>query len=187
MTTDDRMNGSAREVATLGGGCFWCLEAVYQELRGVEKVESGYSGGHVSNPTYRAVCAETTGHAEVVQVTFDPSVVSYKDILEVYFTIHDPTTLNRQGADVGTQYRSVIFYHDDQQRAVAERVISDLESEGIWSDPIVTEVEPFDEFYVAEDYHQNYFRNNGFQPYCQVIIAPKVAKFRKEHLDRLKA
>jgi peptide-methionine (S)-S-oxide reductase len=187
MTTDDRMNGSAREVATLGGGCFWCLEAVYQELQGVEKVESGYSGGHVSNPTYRAVCAETTGHAEVVQVTFDPSVVSYKDILEVYFTIHDPTTLNRQGADVGTQYRSVIFYHDDQQRAVAERVISDLESEGIWSDPIVTEVEPFDEFYVAEDYHQNYFRNNGFQPYCQVIIAPKVAKFRKEHLDRLKA
>ena len=187
MTTDDRVNGSAREVATLGGGCFWCLEAVYQELRGVEKVESGYSGGHVPNPTYRAVCSETTGHAEVVQVTFDPSVVSYKDILEVYFTIHDPTTLNRQGADVGTQYRSVIFYHDDEQRAVAERVISDLESEGIWSDPIVTEVEPFDEFYVAEDYHQNYFRNNGFQPYCQVIIAPKVAKFRKEHLDRLKA
>jgi peptide-methionine (S)-S-oxide reductase len=186
MTTDDRVNGPAREVATLGGGCFWCLEAVYQELRGVEKIESGYSGGHVPNPTYRAVCSETTGHAEVVQVTFDPSVVSYKDILEVYFTIHDPTTLNRQGADVGTQYRSVIFYHDDEQRGIAERVISDLESEGIWSDPIVTEVEPFDEFYVAEDYHQNYFRNNGFQPYCQVIIAPKVAKFRKEHLDRLK-
>ena len=187
MTLDDRMNSSAREVATLGGGCFWCLEAVYQELRGVEKVESGYSGGHVPNPTYRAVCSETTGHAEVVQVTFDPSVVSYKDILEVYFTIHDPTTLNRQGADVGPQYRSVIFYHDDEQRRVAEGVISDLESEGIWSDPIVTEVEPFDEIYVAEDYHQNYFRNNGFQPYCQVIIAPKVAKFRKEHLDRLKA
>ena len=187
MTTDDRVNGSAREVATLGGGCFWCLEAVYQELRGVEKVESGYSGGHVPNPTYRAVGSETTGHAEVVQVTVDPSVVSYKDILEVYFTIHDPTTLNRQGADVGTQYRSVIFYHDDEQRAVAERVIADLESEGIWSDPIVTEVESFDEFYVAEDYHQNYFRNNGFQPYCQVIIAPKVARFRKEHLDRLKA
>jgi len=186
MTTDDRVNGPAREVATLGGGCFWCLEAVYQELRGVEKVASGYSGGHVPNPTYRAVCSETTGHAEVVQVTFDPSVVSYKDILEVYFTIHDPTTLNRQGADVGTQYRSVIFYHDDEQRGIAERVISDLESEGIWSDPIVTEVEPFDEFYVAEDYHQNYFRNYGFQPYCQVIIAPKVAKFRKEHLDRLK-
>jgi peptide-methionine (S)-S-oxide reductase len=187
MTTDDRVNGPAREVATLGGGCFWCLEAVYQELRGVVKVESGYSGGHVPNPTYRAVCSETTGHAEVVQVTFDPSVVSYKDILEVYFTIHDPTTLNRQGADVGTQYRSVIFYHDDEQRGIVEGVISDLESEGIWSDTIVTEVKPFDEFYVAEDYHQNYFRNNGFQPYCQVIIAPKVAKFRKEHLDRLKA
>ena len=181
-------NGSSRsEIATLGGGCFWCLEAVYQELRGVEKVESGYSGGDVPNPTYRQVCSETTGHAEVVQVTFDPSVVSYKDILEVYFTIHDPTTLNRQGADVGTQYRSVIFYHNDEQKRVAEEVISDLESEGIWSDPIVTEVEPFDEFYVAEDYHQDYFRNNGFQPYCQVIIAPKVAKFRKEHLDRLKA
>ncbi|MCD6054603.1 MAG: peptide methionine sulfoxide reductase [Rubrobacteraceae bacterium] len=187
MTTDDRVNSSTREVATLGGGCFWCLEAVYQELRGVEKVESGYSGGHVPNPTYRAVCSETTGHAEVVQVTFDPSVVSYKDILEVYFTIHDPTTLNRQGADVGTQYRSVIFYHGDEQRRVARGVISDLESEGIWSNPIVTEVEPFEEFYVAEGYHQNYFRNNGFQPYCQVIIAPKVAKFRKEHLDRLKA
>jgi peptide-methionine (S)-S-oxide reductase len=181
-------NGLPRtDVATLGGGCFWCLEAVYQELRGVEKVESGYSGGHVTNPTYREVCSETTGHAEVVQVTFDPDVVSYRDILEVYFTIHDPTTLNRQGADVGTQYRSVIFYHDDEQRRVAEAVISDLESEGLWRDPIVTEVVPFDEFYVAEEYHQDYFRNNGFQPYCQVIIAPKVAKFRKQHLDRLKS
>ncbi len=187
MTTDDITNGSAREIATLGGGCFWCLEAVYDELWGVEKVESGYSGGDVPNPTYREVCSETTGHAEVVQVTFDPGVVSYRDILEVYFTIHDPTTLNRQGADVGTQYRSVVFYHDDEQRRVAEAVISDLESEGIWSNPIVTEVAYFDEFYVAEDYHQDYFRNNGFQPYCQVIIAPKVAKFRKEHLERLKA
>jgi peptide-methionine (S)-S-oxide reductase len=166
---------SHTEVATLGGGCFWCLEAVYQEMRGVEKVESGYSGGHVPDPTYREVCSETTGHAEVVQVTFDPQVVSYKDILEVYFTIHDPTTLNRQGADVGTQYRSVIFYHDDEQKRVAEEVISDLETEGVWDNPI------------AEDYHQDYFRNNGFQPYCQVIIAPKVAKFRKQHLDRLKA
>ena len=175
------------EVATLGGGCFWCLEAVYQELRGVEKVESGYSGGDVPNPTYRQVCSETTGHAEVVQVTFDPDEVSYRDILEVYFTIHDPTTLNRQGADVGTQYRSVIFYHDEDQKRTAEEVISELETEGIWNSPIVTEVAPFDEFYVAEDYHQNYFRNNGFQPYCQVIIAPKVAKFRKEHLERLKA
>jgi peptide-methionine (S)-S-oxide reductase len=181
-------NGSSRtEVATLGGGCFWCLEAVYQELRGVEKVESGYSGGDVPNPTYRQVCSETTGHAEVVQVTFEPDKVSYRDILEVYFTIHDPTTLNRQGADVGTQYRSVIFYHTEEQKRVAEEVISDLHTEGIWNSPIVTEVAPFDEFYVAEDYHQNYFRNNGFQPYCQVIIAPKVAKFRKEHLERLKA
>ena len=181
-------NGLSRtEIATLGGGCFWCLEAVYQELRGVEKVESGYSGGDVPNPTYRAVCSGTTGHAEVVQVTFDPEMISYKDILEVYFTIHDPTTLNRQGADVGTQYRSVIYYHDDEQRRVAEAVISDLEAEGIWRDPIVTEVTPIDEFYIAEDYHQDYFRNNGYQPYCQVIIAPKGAKFRKEHLERLKA
>ena len=175
------------EKATLGGGCFWCLEAVYQELRGVEKVESGYSGGHVPNPTYRAVCSETTGHAEVVQVTFDPEVVSYRDVLKVYFGIHDPTTLNRQGADVGTQYRSVIFYHDEEQRRVAEEVISELEAEGVWGAPIVTEVAPLDEFYVAEAYHQDYFRNNGFQPYCQVIIAPKVAKFRKEHLEKLKA
>jgi peptide-methionine (S)-S-oxide reductase len=181
-------NGSSRsEIATLGGGCFWCLEAVYQELRGVEKVESGYSGGDVPDPTYRQVCSETTGHAEVVQVTFDPDEVSYRDILEVYFTIHDPTTLNRQGADVGTQYRSVIFYHDEDQKRTAEEVISELETDGIWNSPIVTEVAPFDEFYVAEDYHQNYFRNNGFQPYCQVIIAPKVAKFRKQHLERLKA
>ena len=181
-------NGSSRtEVATLGGGCFWCLEAVYQELRGVEKVESGYSGGDVPHPTYRQVCSETTGHAEVVQVTFDPDEVSYRDILDVYFTIHDPTTLNRQGADVGTQYRSAIFYHTEEQKRVAEEAISDLETEGIWNSPIVTEVVPFDEFYVAEDYHQDYFRNNGFQPYCQVIIAPKVSKFRKEHLERLKA
>jgi peptide-methionine (S)-S-oxide reductase len=181
-------NGLSRtEIATLGGGCFWCLEAVYQELRGVEKVESGYSGGDVPNPTYRAVCSGTTGHAEVVQVTFDPEMISYKDILEVYFTIHDPTTLNRQGADVGPQYRSVIYYHDDEQRRVAEEVISDLEAEGIWKDPIVTEVTPIDEFYIAEDYHQDYFLNNGYQPYCQVIIAPKVAKFRKQHLERLKA
>ena len=175
------------EQATLAGGCFWCLEAVYQELRGVEKVESGYSGGDVPNPTYRQVCSETTGHAEVVQVTFDPDEVSYRDILDVYFTIHDPTTLNRQGADVGTQYRSAIFYHSEEQKRVAEEAISDLDAEGIWNNPIVTEVVPFDEFYVAEDYHQDYFRNNGFQPYCQVIIAPKVAKFRKQHLERLKA
>ncbi len=186
MTTDDRVNGPAGEVATLGGGCFWCLEAVYQELRGVEKVESGYSGGHVPNPTYRAVCSETTGHAEVVQVTFDPSVVSYKDILEVYFTIHDPTTLNRQGADVGTQYRSAVFYHTPEQKRVGEEVIAELEEAGVWERPIVTELRPASDFYVAEDYHQEYFRRNQGQPYCQVVVAPKVAKFRKQHLDKLK-
>ena len=184
----EKNNGSSRmEVATLAGGCFWCLEAVYDELRGVEKVESGYSGGHVPNPTYRQVCSETTGHAEVVQVTFDQEVVSFREVLEVFFTIHDPTTLNRQGADVGESYRSAIFYHDEDQKRVAEEVIAELEAENVWGDPIVTEVTPFDEFYVAEDYHQEYFRNNAYQPYCQVIIAPKVAKFRKQHLDRLKA
>ncbi|MDP9476052.1 MAG: peptide-methionine (S)-S-oxide reductase MsrA [Actinomycetota bacterium] len=187
MTTEERADGAAREVATLGGGCFWCLEAVYEELRGVEKVESGYSGGSMPDPTYREVCSGTTGHAEVVQVTFDPSVVSFREILGVFFTIHDPTTLNRQGADVGTQYRSVIFYHDEEQRRVAEEMISELEAEGLWKDPIVTEVVPLDAYYRAEDYHQGYFRNNGFQPYCQVIIAPKVAKFRKQYLEQLKA
>lgn len=184
----ERNNGSSRtEVATLGGGCFWCLEAVYGELRGVEKVESGYSGGHVPNPTYRQVCSETTGHAEVVQLTFDPEVLSFREVLEVFFTIHDPTTLNRQGADVGESYRSAVFYHDEDQRRVTEEVISELEAKGIWDAPIVTQVTPFEEFYVAEDYHQEYFQNNAYQPYCQVIIAPKVAKFRKQHLNRLKA
>jgi peptide-methionine (S)-S-oxide reductase len=184
----NRPNGSSRtEVATLGGGCFWCLEAVYEDLKGVEKVESGYSGGFVENPTYRQVCSETTGHAEVVQVTFDPEVVSFREILEVFFTIHDPTTLNRQGADVGTQYRSAIFYHDEEQRRVAEELISEFEAEGLWSNPIVTEVTPFDRYYRAEDYHQEYFRNNSYQPYCQVVIAPKVAKFRKQYLEKLKA
>jgi peptide-methionine (S)-S-oxide reductase len=189
MTVEDnKPNGSSRtEVATLGGGCFWCLEAVYEELRGVEKVESGYSGGPVPNPTYRQVCTGTTGHAEVVQVTFDPEVVSYREILEVFLTIHDPTTLNRQGADVGPQYRSAIFYHDEEQRRVAEGVISEFEAKGVWDDPIVTEVTPFDAFYVAEDYHQGYYRNNEYQPYCQVVIAPKVAKFRKQYLEKLKA
>ena len=181
-------NGAGRtRVATLGGGCFWCTEAVYLEVRGVEKVESGYTGGHGPNPTYRQVCSETTGHAEAVQVTFDAEVVSYREVLEVFFATHDPTTLNRQGADVGTQYRSAVFYHDEEQREAAEAVISEIEAEGVWRDPIVTEVVPFDEFFVAEDYHQNYFAANGRQPYCQVIIAPKVAKFRKEHLERLKA
>jgi peptide-methionine (S)-S-oxide reductase len=175
------------ETATLGGGCFWCIEAVFDELRGVEKVESGYSGGHVENPTYEQVCTGMTGHAEVVRVEFDPEEVSFREILEVFFSVHDPTTKDRQGADVGPQYRSVIFYHDEEQKRVAEEVIADLEAQGIWDRPIVTELAPFEEFYRAEDYHQEYFRNNPGQPYCQVVVAPKVAKFRKEHLERLKA
>jgi peptide-methionine (S)-S-oxide reductase len=181
------MDSPRTEVATLAGGCFWCLEAVYDELRGVLSVESGYSGGSVENPTYRQVVTGTTGHAEVVRVTFDPEAVSFREILEVFFTIHDPTTLNRQGADVGPQYRSAIFYHDEEQRRVAEELISELEAEGDWDDPIVTEVTPFERFYIAEDYHQEYYRNNAYQPYCQVVITPKVAKFRKQYLERLKA
>ncbi|HXF61939.1 MAG TPA: peptide-methionine (S)-S-oxide reductase MsrA [Caldilineaceae bacterium] len=178
--------GRRTEVATLGGGCFWCLEAVYDQLNGVLNVESGYSGGHVPNPTYRQVCAGNTGHAEVVQITFDPSVVSFRELLEVFFTIHDPTTLNRQGADVGPQYRSAIFYHTPEQQRIAEEVIRELEAAKLWPNPIVTEVTPFERFYVAEEYHQEYFARNPFQPYCQVVIAPKVAKFRKKYLNRLK-
>ncbi len=172
--------------ATLAGGCFWCLEAVFDELKGVISVESGYAGGHVPNPSYQAVCTGMTGHAEVVQVTFDPSVVSYEDLLRVFFTIHDPTTLNRQGADVGTQYRSAIFTHDDAQRAAAEAVIREIGESKLWADPIVTEVKPLDKFYVAENYHQEYFVHNPNQPYCRVVIEPKVAKFRKYFVDRLK-
>jgi peptide-methionine (S)-S-oxide reductase len=175
-----------KEVATLGGGCFWCLEAVFEELRGVEEIVSGYSGGTVPDPTYEQVCTGTIDHAEVVQVTFDPEAVSFREILEVYFYIHDPTTLNRQGADVGTQYRSVIFYHTPKQKRVAEEVIAQLEEAGVWDDPIVTEVTPASVFYAAEDYHQEYFRRNRGQLYCQVVVAPKVAKFRKQHLDKLK-
>ena len=175
------------EVATLGGGCFWCVEAVFEETKGVLKVESGYSGGFVANPTYRQVCSETTGHVEAVQVTFDPEVLSYRDILNIFFATHDPTTLNRQGADVGARYRSAVLYHDEEQRRIAEEVISEIEAEGVWDDPIVTEVVPFDVFYRAEEYHQGDFRNNAVQPYCQVVIAPKVAKVRKQHLDKLRA
>jgi peptide-methionine (S)-S-oxide reductase len=175
------------EVATLGGGCFWCLEAVFDQLRGVVSVESGYAGGHVDAPSYREVCSGTTGHAEVVNITFRPVDVSFREILDVFFTIHDPTTLNRQGADIGTQYRSVIFYHSPEQKAIAEQTIADLTGRGLWQDPIVTEIEPAGDFFVAEDYHQEYFERNGGQPYCQVVIAPKVAKFRKQYLDRLKA
>jgi peptide-methionine (S)-S-oxide reductase len=176
-----------REVATLAGGCFWCLEAVFDDLRGVESVESGYMGGDVVNPTYRQVCAGTTGHAEVVQMTFDLQVVSFREVLEVFFTIHDPTTLNRQGADVGTQYRSAIFYHSPEQKEIAEKTISELNAEGIWDAPIVTEVAPAEEFYVAEDYHQEYYAQNDSQPYCRAVVAPKVAKFRQKFLSKLKS
>ncbi|HLA06761.1 MAG TPA: peptide-methionine (S)-S-oxide reductase MsrA [Anaerolineales bacterium] len=174
------------QTATLAGGCFWCLEAVFDEVKGVQGVESGYAGGHVDNPSYRAVCNGGTGHAEVVQVHFDPNVVSYRDLLNVFFAIHDPTTLNRQGADVGTQYRSAIFYHDDEQKMIAGELIKDLNSQKIWDKPIVTEVAKLDQFYMAEDYHQEYFARNPYQPYCQAVVAPKVSKFRKHHLEMLK-
>ena len=176
--------GKNREVATLAGGCFWCLEAVYDELKGVEDVVSGYAGGHVPNPTYRAVCNGTTGHAEVVQVTFDPSVISYGDLLDVFFTIHDPTTLNRQGNDIGTQYRSAIYYHSPEQKATAEQKIA--EATNNWEKRVVTEVTPIDIFYPAEDYHQEYFANNPYQPYCLAVVAPKVAKARKSFYQKLK-
>lgn len=172
--------------ATLAGGCFWCLEAVYDEIKGVHSVESGYAGGRVPNPTYRQVCNGDTGHAEVVQVHFDPNVVSYRDLLNVFFAIHDPTTLNRQGADMGTQYRSAIFYHNDDQKMVAESLIEELNAQKIWDNPIVTEVVPLDKFYMAEDYHQEYFAHNPYQPYCMAVVAPKVAKFRKHFLNMLK-
>jgi peptide-methionine (S)-S-oxide reductase len=175
------------ELATLAGGCFWCLEAVYRELKGVVSVVSGYAGGHDPNPTYRNVCDGATGHAEVVQVTFDPSAITFRDLLDVFFTIHDPTTLNRQGADVGTQYRSAIFFHSAEQEAIAEAAIRDAQASEIWPDPIVTEVAPFTGFFPAEDYHQRYFELNPGQPYCQVVVAPKVAKFRKQHVERLRA
>ncbi|HEU4559502.1 MAG TPA: peptide-methionine (S)-S-oxide reductase MsrA [Longimicrobium sp.] len=174
-----------REVATLAGGCFWCLEAVYEQLKGVEKVVSGYMGGHVQNPSYHDVCTGRTGHAEVVQVTFDPAQVSYRELLEVFFTIHDPTTLNRQGGDVGTQYRSAVFFHSPEQEQTAREVIRDVEEEEVWENPIVTQVEAAAEFYPAEDYHQQYYRRNPGQGYCQVVIAPKVSKFRQKYLAKL--
>jgi len=174
------------QTVTLAGGCFWCLEAVYDEIKGVQGVESGYAGGHVDNPTYRAVCNGDTGHAEVVQVHFDPNVVSYRDLLNVFFAIHDPTTLNRQGADIGTQYRSAIFYHDDEQKKIAEELIKDLNAQKIWDKPIVTKVEKLDKFYMAEDYHQEYFARNPYQPYCMAVVAPKVSKFRKHFLELLR-
>ena len=175
----------SEEIATLGGGCFWCLEAVYDELQGVIRVESGYMGGTIANPSYNAVCTGMTGHAEVVQVTFDPARISYADILRVFFSIHDPTTRNRQGADVGTQDRAASFTHSAEQAATARDVMAEISAAGLWPNPIVTEIAPASEFYVAEDYHQEYFARNGGQPYCQVVIAPKVAKFRKQWRDRL--
>jgi peptide-methionine (S)-S-oxide reductase len=178
---------ASSEIATLGGGCFWCTEAVFDQLDGVTDVVSGYSGGHVDNPTYRQVCDGTTGHAEVVQVRFDPAKVSFREILEVFFSSHDPTTPNRQGNDVGPQYRSAIFTHSDEQGRVAQELIAELNESGAWPNRIVTEVTPFTNFYAAEDYHQEYFANNGGQPYCQFVVAPKVAKFRKQYGARLKA
>jgi peptide-methionine (S)-S-oxide reductase len=177
---------SSQETATLGGGCFWCLEAVYQEMAGVISVESGYMGGRVDHPSYEQVCTGKTGHVEVVQVKFDPAVASYHDILEVFFAIHDPTSFDRQGNDVGEQYRSVIFFHDEAQRETAEALIRELDAEKIWSAPIVTRLQPAETFYRAEDYHQEYFRNNGQQPYCAYVVAPKVAKFRRKFTDRLR-
>ncbi len=176
-----------REIATLAGGCFWCTEAVFTELKGVEQVESGYAGGTVPNPTYDQVCTGRTGHAEAVQVTFDPSIISYEELLKIFFTVHDPTTLNRQGADVGTQYRSAIFCHDDQQKSVAQQVVSEVTAAKLWKAPIVTQIEPFHAFYKAEAYHMDYFKNNPRQPYCQMVIAPKVRKFREHYMEKLKS
>jgi peptide-methionine (S)-S-oxide reductase len=177
----------AEQVATLGGGCFWCLEAVYLGLRGVGRVVSGYAGGQLANPSYEQVCGKRTGHAEVVQITFDSAEISYQDLLRVFFTIHDPTTKDRQGHDVGPQYRSIILTHDDDQRVAAAAVIAEIAAAGIWPGPIVTEVKPLEVFWPAEAYHQNYFARNPFQGYCQAVVAPKVAKFRKSFADRLKA
>jgi peptide-methionine (S)-S-oxide reductase len=177
---------AGKEMATLGGGCFWCLEAVFDGLQGVESVESGYTGGKIANPTYQQVCNGDTGHAEVVRVTFDPRTISLKEILEVFFAIHDPTTLNRQGNDAGTQYRSAIFYHTPGQKAAVEQMIAGLTAEKAFDDPIVTEVAPAQTFYIAEGYHQEYFANNSYQPYCQFVVAPKVAKFRKKFAAKVK-
>jgi peptide-methionine (S)-S-oxide reductase len=174
------------ETATLAGGCFWCLEAVYQEMQGVGQVESGYTGGHTANPTYEDVCSGRTGHAEAVRIRFDPDVTSYRDILEVFFAIHDPTTPDRQGNDMGTQYRSAIFWHDDRQRATAEEVIRELNSQKVWLSPIVTELLPAAEFYKAEEYHQNYFRDHPRQPYCAFTVSPKVRKFRDKFAERVR-
>lgn len=174
------------QTATLAAGCFWCVEAIFDALEGVEDVVSGYTGGHTENPTYQQVCSETTGHAEAIQIRFDPDVISYEDLLRIFFTTHDPTTLNRQGNDIGTSYRSGIFYHDEAQRASAEKVRDEIAAEGLYEDPIVTEITKFDRFWPAENYHQEYFQNNPSQPYCAAVVAPKVAKFRQKYASRLK-
>jgi peptide-methionine (S)-S-oxide reductase len=180
------MNDKKLEVATLGGGCFWCLDAIYRDVQGVERVVSGYSGGHVANPSYEQVCGKRTGHAEVVQVWYDPAVIAYEDILYIFWRIHDPTTPNRQGNDVGPQYRSVIFYHDEAQRAATEKTRAETEAGRVWPDPVVTEIVPFDVFYEAEEYHQDYFARNPYQPYCVYVVDPKVRKFRKSFQEKLK-
>ncbi len=185
-TTNQMINTENLETVTLGSGCFWCTEAIFENLRGVATVESGYAGGHVDNPTYRQVCDGTTGHAEVIQLTFDPELITFDEILEVFWQTHDPTTLNRQGADVGTQYRSVVFYHNEKQKELAEKYKKQLDAEGVWSDPIVTEISPLSNYYKAEDYHQEYFRLNGSQPYCSFVVRPKVEKFKKIFKDKLK-
>lgn len=174
------------EAATLGGGCFWCVEAIYQDLKGVHKVVSGYAGGTVDNPTYKQICTGRTGHAEVIQITFDPEIISYEDILYIFWRAHDPTTLNRQGADIGTQYRSVIFYHDETQKAIAETSKQAADASDLWMNPIVTEISPMTEFYEGEGYHQNYYKDNPNQPYCRVVIDPKIRKFRVDFSDKLK-
>jgi peptide-methionine (S)-S-oxide reductase len=184
--TDNNINGSMAE-ATLGAGCFWCVEAVFQAIRGVHHVESGYSGGQIKNPSYREVCDGRTGHAEVIRIVFDPQVTSFAQILEVFFQTHDPTTLNRQGGDVGTQYRSVIFYHDENQKVIAEAAKAAAEASAIWRDPIVTEISPLINYYKAEDYHQNYFAQNGDNPYCAMVIRPKMDKFREKFSSLIEA
>lgn len=175
-----------REVATLAGGCFWCLEAVFQQLRGVDKAQSGYAGGHVPNPGYQAVCTGTTGHAEVVQLTFDPAVIGFRDLLDIFFTIHDPTTLNRQGPDAGTQYRSAVYFHSPEQKKLTDAVVAKLTQDQVFDDPIVTEVKPLDVFYPAEEYHRDYYQRNPNQGYCRAVVGPKVAKARKLFFERLK-
>ena len=185
MSQQSEKNGL--EVATLAAGCFWCTEAAYSIIRGVERIEPGYTGGTVPNPTYEEVSTGMTGHAEAAQISFDPKVINYREILEIFFTIHDPTSLNKQGADVGTQYRSAIFYQNEEQKATAEKLIDELNKEGIWNNPIVTTVEPLKEFYMAETYHKDYYKKHPKEPYCQVVIAPKIAKLQHRFVDKIKA